>query len=141
MLNELGIDESLNGAMSCVAKRPQEGSQPRSGWKLPIEPSVPQGTPEIMPHNVTLQPDCFLERWGKAVEGHRTPRRWRESRYAEPTRNVLDCASPLALFAKTFDRNYRICHRDRGRRAIQQSPVHCRPRPCQPLPSLLTDNF
>jgi hypothetical protein len=34
---------------------------------------------------------------GKAVEGHRTPRRCAQYADAQNTRSVLDCASPLAL--------------------------------------------
>jgi hypothetical protein len=38
----------------------------------------------------------------KAVEGHRTPRRWRVFPRGPPTQSVLDCASPLALCAAIF---------------------------------------
>ena len=36
-------------------------------------------------------------RWGKAVEGHRSPRRCRECLRSRIARSVLECASPLAL--------------------------------------------
>jgi len=40
------------------------------------------------------------EGWrNKAVEGHRTPRRWRDHDDARLARSVLECASPLALGA------------------------------------------
>jgi len=39
---------------------------------------------------------------GKAAEGRRTPRRWRESGRLPTTRNVLECASPLALVVEAL---------------------------------------
>jgi hypothetical protein len=36
-------------------------------------------------------------RSGKAVEGHRTPKRWRGDDNARPARSVMECASRLAL--------------------------------------------
>jgi hypothetical protein len=45
------------------------------------------------------QNETVLVRDGRAVEGHRTPRRWRVDRYPPNARSVLECASPLALWA------------------------------------------
>jgi hypothetical protein len=36
---------------------------------------------------------------GKAVEGHRSPRRWRIQADTRISRSVLECASPVALWA------------------------------------------
>ena len=44
----------------------------------------------------------------RAVEGYRTPRRWREFYVSRYTQSVLDCASPLALFPPTNPRSLQI---------------------------------
>ena len=42
---------------------------------------------------------CHSRAPGKAVEGHRSPRRWRVHGDARLARSVLECASPMALWA------------------------------------------
>jgi len=37
---------------------------------------------------------------GKAVEDHRSPKRWRVHEDTRNPRSVLECASPLALWAQ-----------------------------------------
>jgi len=49
--------------------------------------------------NSHRKPEAGKKGKGKAVEGHRTSRRWREFLRLPTTRSVLDCASPLALLS------------------------------------------
>jgi len=44
----------------------------------------------------------------KAVEGHRSPRRWRVGRWLPNARSVLECASPLALWAQRGENGRRL---------------------------------
>ena len=62
----------------------------------------------------------------KAVEGHRTPRRWRVCTRARAARSVLDCACPLALGPNAWPLPELINNADRVALPLSLNTYHAR---------------